>query len=120
MTNDNIATIEYSVAVLSTPLIMVLEHKSCGAVRAAIDAVDEHKDFPEHIQLFTSTIAPAVRAVSDKSSNRLMNVTRMNVIMTVERLRNKTSVLDFYHEQKRIRIVGGVYHLDSGKGELAA
>jgi len=120
LTNDNIATIEYSVAVLNTPLIMVLGHESCGAVKAAMDAVDYHKDFPGHIQLLASAIAPAVRAVNDTSSSRLINVTKMNVIMTVERLRSKTPILDFYHDQKRIRIVGGIYHLDSGKVELIA
>lgn len=120
LTNDNIATIEYSVAVLNTPLIMVLGHESCGAVKAAMDAVDHHKDFPGHIQLLASAIAPAVRAVNDTSSSRLINVTKMNVIMTVERLRSKTPILDFYHDHKRIRIVGGIYHLDSGKVELIA
>lgn len=118
LTNDNIATIEYSVAVLNTPLIMVLGHEGCGAVKAAMDAVDYHKDFPGYIQLLASAIAPAVRAVNDTSSSRLINVTKMNVIMTVERLRSKTPVLDFYHDHMRIRIVGGIYHLDSGKVEL--
>ena len=120
ITNDNIATIEYSVAVLNTPLIMVLGHESCGAVKAAIEAVDHHKDFPGHIQLLASAIAPAVRAVSDNSSSRLTNVTKKNVIMTVERLRNKTPILDQYHDQKRIRVVGGLYHLDTGRVELIA
>ena len=120
LTTDNVATIEYSVAVLNTPLIMVLGHESCGAVKAAIEAVDHHKDFPGHIQLLASAIAPAVRAVSDNSSSRLINVTKKNVIMTVERLRNKTPILDQYHDQKRIRVVGGLYHLDTGRVELIA
>ena len=37
LTSDNIATIEYSVVVLNTPLIMVLGHESCGAVKAAVE-----------------------------------------------------------------------------------
>ncbi|MEK7791868.1 MAG: carbonic anhydrase [Pseudomonadota bacterium] len=120
LTNDNVATLEYSVAVLNTPLIMVLGHESCGAVKAAIDAVDHHKDFPGHIQLLASAIAPAVRAVNDTSSDRLLNVTKKNIIMTVERLRTKTPILDYYHDQRKIRIVGGLYHLDTGKVELIA
>lgn len=120
LTNDNIATLEYAVAVLNTPLIMVLGHESCGAVQAAIEAVDHYKDFPGHIQLMASAIAPAVRAVTDTSAGRLANVTKANVIMTVERLRTKTPVLDYYHDQKKIRIVGGLYHLSTGKVELIA
>ena len=120
LTNDNVATLEYSVAVLNTPLIMVLGHEGCGAVKAAIDAVDNYKDFPGHIQLLASAIAPAVRAVSDTSSGRLINVTKKNVIMTVENLRNKTPILDYYHDQKKIRVVGGLYHLNTGRVELIA
>lgn len=120
LTNDNVATLEYSVIILNTPLIMVLGHESCGAVEAAIDAVDHHKNFPGHIQLLASGIAPAVRAVSDTSRGRLLNVTKKNVIMTVERLRTKTPILDSYHDQKKIRVVGGLYHLDTGRVELIA
>lgn len=120
LTNDNIATLEYSVAVLNTPLIMVLGHEGCGAVQAAIDAVDHYRDFPGHIQLMASAIAPAVRAVSDTSVGRLVNVTKENIIMTVERLRTKTPVLDYFHDQKKIRIVGGLYHLSTGRVELIA
>ncbi|MBN9269885.1 MAG: carbonic anhydrase, partial [Mesorhizobium sp.] len=32
-----VASLEYAVAVLGVPLIVVLAHDSCGAVRAAID-----------------------------------------------------------------------------------
>ena len=85
-----------------------------------MEAVDYHKDFPGHIQLLASAIAPAVRAVNDTSNSRLINVTKMNVIMTVERLRTKTPVLDYYHDQKKIRVVGGIYHLETGKVELIA
>lgn len=120
LTNDNIATLEYSVVVLNTPLIMVLGHEGCGAVQAAMDAVDHYQDFPGHIQLMASAIAPAVRAVSDTSASRLINVTKTNVIMTVDRLRTKTPVLDYYHDQKKIRIVGGIYHLSTGRVELIA
>jgi len=120
LTNDNVATLEYAVVVLNTPLIMVLGHENCGAVEAAIDAVDHHKDFPGHIQLLASAVAPAVRAVSDTSSSRLLNVTKQNVIMTVETLRTKTPILDNYHSQRKIRVVGGLYHLATGRVELIA
>jgi len=45
LTRDNVATIEYSVAVLNTPIIMILGYEGCSAVKAAINAVDYHKHF---------------------------------------------------------------------------
>ena len=120
VTPDNVGTIEYSIAMLNTPLIMVLGHEGCGAVEAAISAVDKHTDFPGHIQLMASAIAPAVREVNDKSGDRSINVVKRNVIMNVEKLRTKTPVIDFYNDQRKIRIIGGIYHLKTGKVELVA
>lgn len=120
LTSHIVASIEYAVAVLKTPLVMVVGHESCGAVKAAIEAVDTHKDFPGHIQLMASAIAPAVRAVSDTSSSRLLNVTKANVIKNVERLRVKTPVIDAYHDEKKVRVVGGIYHLKTGLVEIIA
>ena len=56
LTTDNVATLEYAVAMLHTPLIMVLGHEHCGAVKAAIDAVDHHTNYPGHIQLNTNLL----------------------------------------------------------------
>ena len=76
--------------------------------------------FPGHIQLLASAIAPAVRAVSDTSSSRLINVTKANIIRNVESLRVKTPIIDSYHDEKKIRVVGGLYHLKTGIVEVIA
>jgi carbonic anhydrase len=59
-----IGSIEYAVAVLQVPLIIVLGHDECGAVRAAIDS--EQPDaaaLPPHIANLIAPIRPAVRRV---------------------------------------------------------
>ena len=69
---DNLASFEYAVAVLNTPLIMVLGHEACGAVKAAISAVKDKATFPGHIQDLTTSLSPAVRSGSrqDRRSSR--------------------------------------------------
>ncbi len=60
-----IGSLEYSVAVLGVPLIVVLGHDECGAVRAAIDS--RSPDAPvisPHIQHLIEPIAVAVRDVA--------------------------------------------------------
>jgi carbonic anhydrase len=47
--NDTIASFEYAVSVLSTPLIFVLGHQACGAVDATIKQVKDGTSFPGHI-----------------------------------------------------------------------
>jgi len=120
LTTDFVATLEYAAAMLHTPLIMVLGHESCGAVAAAIDAVDKNKQFPGHIQALASALAPAVRAAKNLPGERFENVVKMNVIRNVEKLKNQPPILSRLVEDKKIRIVGGVYSLKTGEVDLVA
>ncbi len=59
-----IGSLEYAVAVLGVPLIVVLGHDECGAVKAAIDADSPNaRPLPVHIQGIVDQITPAVNRV---------------------------------------------------------
>jgi carbonic anhydrase len=120
VTTALLASIEYTVAVLHTPLIMVLGHAECGAVKAAIDAEQNQTDFPGHIQSITTALAPAVRqAKAQQGSGNLLNLAiRQNVRLAVEQLRLSNPILRARVQQGSLKVVGGLYHLDTGKVEL--
>jgi carbonic anhydrase len=60
-----IGSLEYAVAVLKVPLIVVLGHDSCGAVLAAIDSQGaDASPLPPHIRSLVSKIVPAVNRVA--------------------------------------------------------
>ena len=99
---------------------MVLGHESCGAVRAAIDAVDTNRQFPGHIQSMASALAPAVRAAKNMPGERFDNVVRMNVMRNVDKLRQQPPILSKLVAERKILVVGGVYSLKTGKVELVA
>lgn len=120
LTTDFIATLEYSAAILHTPLIMVMGHESCGAAKAAIDAVKQHQQFPGHMQSLASALAPAVRAAEKMPGDLYQNAIRMNVVLNVERLKQKTPIINKLVSSKEIKIVGGMYSLKTGKVELVA
>ncbi|GJL75644.1 carbonic anhydrase [Nitrosomonas sp.] len=124
LTTDFIATLEYASAVLHTPLIMVLGHEKCGAVGAAMDATDNNEQFPGHIQSIATALTPAVRAVPKKpdyvAADRYNDIVRMNVILTVRELRNQTPILSRLVDSKKLKVVGGVYQLETGKVKLVA
>jgi len=61
---DMIASMEYAVAVLAVPLILVLGHEGCGAVDATIKSLKDDKELPGHMPSLVEAIAPAVKAVS--------------------------------------------------------
>ena len=54
-----IGSIEYSVAVLNVPLIVVLGHDQCGAVAAAADVVTDDRELPGSIGRMIEPIIPA-------------------------------------------------------------
>ena len=47
--DDNVASLEYGVAVLNTPLVMVLGHSSCGAIVSTIKSIDSKTTLPGHL-----------------------------------------------------------------------
>ena len=120
LTTDFVATLEYAAAVLHTPLIMVLGHESCGALKAAIDASDNNTQFPGHIQSIASALAPAVRAIDKQSKNRIDDVIKMNVIQNVKELKKQTPILSRLVAEKKLLVVGGVYNLKTGKVDIVA
>src|ERR1700734_2138625 len=76
---ETVASLEYAVAVLNTPLILVLGHDSCGAVDPTIKSVKDGTTLPGHLPSLVAAIKPAVEAVKDKPGDMLANAIRSNV-----------------------------------------
>jgi carbonic anhydrase len=118
--NDTIASMEYAVAVLGTPLILVLGHDKCGAVDATIKSLKDDKPLPGHMPSLVTAIAPAVKAVSSKGEDALTNAIRQNVIDNVAKLKSATPILSAAVEQNKLKLVGGIYRLKNGRVEMVA
>jgi carbonic anhydrase len=118
--DDMIASLEYSVAVLGSPFIMVLGHESCGAVDATIKSLKDNTTLPGHLPSLVSALAPAVKAVTGQPGDLLANATKRNVVDTVAKLKAATPILSAAVEKGKIKIVGGVYRLGDGKVEMVA
>jgi carbonic anhydrase len=116
--DDVIASLEYAVAVLNTPLLMVLGHQACGAVDAAIKSIKDGTTLPGHLPSLVAAIGPAVKAVTGQPGNMLDNAIRQNVVLSVEKLKAATPIIDKAVAEKKLRIVGAVYNLDSGRVDL--
>lgn len=120
LTQEILGSLEYGTAVLGATLIVVLGHTNCGAIGAAIKAVDNDEDFPGHIQGIASALSPAaVQAThEDPTGNRALKASRINVAMNVDKLRNATPVLRKMVNEKRLRVVGAIYHVETGRVEI--
>jgi carbonic anhydrase len=118
LTDEGLASFEYAAAVLKTPLLLVLGHQGCGAVGAAIKAVNDGTKFPGHIPSLTHAIAPAVKKAKDQPGDPLENAIKENVLLNVKKLESAGPIISDYVESKRVKVVGGIYDLKSGRVDL--
>jgi carbonic anhydrase len=118
--DESVASLEYAVAVLGVPAILVLGHDSCGAVDAAIKSLKDNTALPGHMPSLVAGIAPAVKAVSQQGGDTLGKATRQNVLDNVAKLSSATPILSAAVEQRKLRVVGGIYRLKDGKVDMVA
>ncbi|MFF8934398.1 carbonic anhydrase [Streptomyces paradoxus] len=55
-----LGSVAYGVLELAIPLVVVLGHQSCGAVRAAVEAEESGTKLPAHMQYLVDQIGPAI------------------------------------------------------------
>ena len=126
-TVDTVAlgSIEYAVAELGVPLIVVMGHERCGAVDAAVSLVEKHTSFPGSIGQMIEPIVPAVLRARAEQPNAsrdewLDQSVRANVTRVVERLRNSEALLRDAVRAGKVKVVGARYDLDDGKVDFFA
>lgn len=112
---DAIASLEYAVAMLGVPLILVLGHGSCGAVEATIKSVDGGPPLPGHLPSLVKAITPAVDATRGKPGDWLANAIDENVVLNVRALAGASPILNQAVANRTLRVAGGVYDLTTGK-----
>jgi carbonic anhydrase len=116
--DEMVASLEYAVQVLNTPLIMVLGHEACGAVDATIKSVKDGTTLPGHLPSLVAALKPAVDAVQGLGGDILGNATRRNVTLNVDKLKNAAPILSAFAADNKIKVVGGIYELRTGKVQL--
>jgi carbonic anhydrase len=110
-TDTEIGSLEYGAVHLHIPLLLVLGHESCGAVTAAVQGGEAEG----HIAALINLIKPAVDKSRGMPGDPVDNAVRVNVQMVVQQLRSSTPVLSELVVQGKLKIVGGVYSLETGK-----
>jgi carbonic anhydrase len=111
--NAALGSIEFGVAELNIPLLVVLGHERCGAVTAATQAIDHHEAAPGSIQSLVEYISPSVLKAQGQGDTRLTNAIRNNITYTVNALSHSKIISDAANTGK-LTIVGSYYDLDTG------
>ena len=110
-----VASLGYAVQVLKTPLIMVLGREACGAVDATIKSLKDGTTLPGHLPSLVAALKPAVDAVQGQGGDTLGNAIRRNVMLNVDKVKSAAPILSAFAGDNKIRVVGGIYELRTGK-----
>lgn len=107
--STELESLEYALKHLNSVIILVLGHEGCAAVAAVLN--NEAKDFPE----IAALIEPAVKSIRDKKS--IEQAVKANVRVVVDTIK-KSKILNPIIQENNISVVGGYYHLESGRVEI--
>jgi len=119
-----LASTEYSVEHLGSPLIVVLGHERCGAVTAAVDAA-AHPAPPgnpaetgSHVPILVRTISDAVTATASMPGDKVENALLENVRIVVRGISSESPYLAARIRAGAVKVVGARYDLDTGNVTL--
>ncbi|MGI9547522.1 MAG: carbonic anhydrase family protein [Flavobacteriaceae bacterium] len=116
---DLLGSMEFATKLAGTKLIVVLGHSSCGAVKGAVDGAQLG-----NLTALLSKIQPAVAAITDpadpesrnsKNLDFVNHVAEKNVSLTIENIRRESPVMKELEDSGAIKIIGGMYDIDTGE-----
>ena len=111
VSDTELGSLEYGAEHLHVPLLVVLGHQHCGAVTAAVEGGGAEG----HIGALINLLRPAVEKTRGLPGDPVENAVKANVEMVVKQLRTSTPVLAELVSQGKLKVVGAIYSLDTGK-----
>ena len=109
---STIGSIEYAVAHIGCPLLVVMGHQNCGAVTAAIGGGDNGYN----INHLLSHVTPAMAAAGDGAD--VNAVVKKSAELTVDELSARSSIIRDAIEAGKLKVVPAYYALETGQVEF--
>jgi carbonic anhydrase len=111
-------SVEFAVADLAVPLIVVLGHSGCGAVKSAIAHLEKRDELSGFLRTLVDLLQPALARARERAGDPYEAAIRSNVELGVERLRGLEPILAPRVRDRSLRVVGGVYDLSTARVSL--
>ena len=117
LNEDILGSMELACKIAGSKLIVVLGHTKCGAIEGACNNI-----VLGNITALLSKIKPAIELETETKTERngnnksfLLNVTAKNVLLTVQKIKEQSSILKEMEQANQIKIVGGLHDIDTGQ-----
>lgn len=111
---ETLGTIEYGAAVLGSPLIVILAHTACGAVKAACDVVTKNATYPGVIGRMIGPIVPAALAVRNDPGDFADNTAKESAKRTATNLPTVSKIVSDRVGSGKVKIIAATYDLQTG------
>ncbi|MBK9250044.1 MAG: carbonic anhydrase [Ignavibacteria bacterium] len=121
---DILGSMEFACSYAGSKLIVVLGHTKCGAIGAACDTFNDPDVIaePGHIAGLLRKINPAIELETKSrpihhgdTANFMKKVTTNNVALTVQSIPIQSPLLAEMEREGKIKIIGGLHNIDTGK-----
>ena len=117
LNDDILGSMELACKIAGSKLIVVIGHTNCGAIEAACNNITLG-----NLTSLLSKIKPAIETETKTLLNRngtnisyLYNVTVNNIFLTVKKIKEKSAILKEMEEKNEIKIIGGLYDIETGQ-----
>jgi carbonic anhydrase len=111
---DTLGTIEYGAAVLGSPLVVILAHTACGAVKAACDIVTKNATYPGVIGRMIAPIVPAAFAVRDQAGDFVDNAAKESARRTAKLVTAVSPLMADLAKAGKVKTAAAIYDLETG------
>lgn len=109
-----LGSIEYAAEHLGVPLLVVMGHTQCGAVKACYQGIETGS----HLDGIIEKIKPAVAAARQDTEEKLLQAAlsiRYNVLVQVTACWEQSPVIRELAHSGRLKILAGVYEIETGR-----
>ncbi|MDB5222650.1 MAG: carbonic anhydrase [Chitinophagaceae bacterium] len=117
LNDDILGSMELACKIAGSKLIVVLGHTNCGAIIGACNNI-----VLGNITGLLNKIKPAIELETETKTDRneknesfLRNVTVNNVFITVKKVKEQSPILREMEQTGEIKIIGGLYDVDTGQ-----
>ncbi|MDA6071042.1 carbonic anhydrase family protein [Flavobacterium sp. AC] len=117
LNEDILGSMEFATKMAGTKVLIILGHTNCGAITGACNHVEMG-----NLTTLLHKIQPAILNEKTTKENRdgsnadfVKNVTEINVHLTIERVRKESPIIAELEQQEKIKIIGALYDVETGK-----
>jgi carbonic anhydrase len=108
--DHTLGSIEYAVAHLHTPLVLVMGHSSCGA----ITAVAHGANLGGHMATLAPPIQTAIKRIKDNEGDLITNASKEVACQIARHIETSEPIIADYVEEGKVQVIAAYYDLQSG------